>query len=162
LLRESLTALGAGDDAAGFQFLVDPPAGGFFHCGGSAHGAAGAVTGGAKGLLHASRLANEYPARAAPVARDDDWPADPAVNGWNLGVARREGACGPLAVDPDLLRVTADRVLFELGDVVADVIEQIHLHGLPSLPEHLGEHFARLLHEKLAIAPGEIGRRAHG
>jgi hypothetical protein len=53
LLREALAALAARDDAAGFQFLVDAPAGGFFDGGGAAHGPAGAVAGGAERLLHA-------------------------------------------------------------------------------------------------------------
>ena len=77
-------------------------------------------------------------------------------------MARREGPRRPLAVDPDLLLLAVDRVLLELGDVVAHVVDQVHLQLLPRLAEDLGEHLAGLLHQQLAVAPGEVGGRPHG
>src|SRR5207244_4041878 len=124
---------------------------------GAAHGPAGAVAGRAEGLFHAPRLAYQDPARPAHVPGDDDRLADLGIEPGNLGMLRRKGARGALAVHPDLLRLGADPVLFELGDVVAHVIDQAHVHGLPGLAEDLGEYFPRLLHQELAIAPGEVG-----
>ena len=76
-------------------------------------------------------------------------------------MARRERPRRPLAVDPDLLALAVDLMLFELGDVVADVIDQVHLQFLPRPAEDAREHFAGLLHEELAVAPGEVGGRPH-
>src|SRR5438552_19199029 len=73
-----------------------------------------------------------------------------------------KGACRSLAVYPDLFRLVTDRVLLEFGDVVAHVVDQVHLHGLPRLAEDLGEYITRLLHQKLAIAPREVGGGTHG
>src|SRR5262249_33713219 len=67
-----------------------------------------------------------------------------------------------LAVDPQLPLLAAGRVLLELGDVVGYVVDQVHLQLLPRPAEDLREHLAGLLHQQLAVAPGEVGRRPHG
>ena len=65
-------------------------------------------------------------------------------------------------MDPDLLALAVDGVLLELGDVMADVVDQVHLQFLPRAAKDLGEHFAGLLHQQLPVAPGEVGGRPHG
>ena len=99
--------------------------------GGAAHRPAGAVAGRAERLLHAARLADQHPARPAHVAGDDHRLADLAVQRRHLRMARRERPRRPLAMDPDLLLDAVDRVLLELGDVVAHVVDQVHLQLLP-------------------------------
>src|SRR5262249_36868846 len=155
LLREALAALGAGDDAAGLQFLVDAAAAGVLDRRRPAHGPARAVAGRAEGALHAARLADQHPPRPPHVAGDYDRLADLAVRRGALRVARREGPRRPLAVDPEALLLAANLVLLELGDVVADVVDQVHLQLLPRAAEDVGEDLAGLLHEQLAVAPGE-------
>ena len=77
-------------------------------------------------------------------------------------MTRREGARRSLAVDADLLRLAAaDRVLLELGDVVGDVVDQLHAERFPRLAEDLREDLARLVGQELAVAPGVVGGRAH-
>src|SRR5438552_1587963 len=79
--------------------------------------------------------ARQHPARPPHVAGDDDRLAGLAVRGRDLGVPRREGPRRPLAVDPHPLAPAADGVLLELGDVVADVVHQVHLQLLPGAAE---------------------------
>src|ERR1051326_7462648 len=74
------------------------------------------------------------------------------TSGWPGGKA----GAAPLAVDPDALLLAGDRVLLELGDVVADVVDEVHLHFLPALAKDISEHLAGLLHEELAVT--QIGR----
>ena len=52
-------------------------------------------------------------------------------------------------------------VILELGDVVGDVVDQVHPELLPGLAEKLGEDFTRLVSQELAVAPGIVGRGAH-
>src|SRR5438105_1275342 len=66
-----------------------------------------------------------------------------------------------LAMDPDALALAADRVLLKLGDVMADIIDQVHLELLPRTAKDRGENLACLVHEELAIAPGKIGCGTH-
>src|SRR5262249_21194977 len=154
-LREPLVRLGPGDDATALQLLVNSSPGGILHRRGPAHGPAGTVAGGAERLLHAAGLADEHPARPAHVAGDDHRLADLAVQRRDLRVVGREGPRRALAVHPDALLLAADGALLELGDVVADVVDEVHLQLLPAAAEDVGEDLAGLVHEQLPVAPGE-------
>src|SRR5207237_9047327 len=88
--------------------------------------------------------------------------SDRAVKSWNLRVMGRERPCRALAMDPDPLALAADGVLLELGDVVADVINQVHLQLLPRAAEDFREDLAGLMRQALPVAPGKVGRRTHG
>ena len=80
---------------------------------------------------------------------------------WELQVPKRTRRS--LAMDAHLFGLApADRVLLEFGDVVSDVVHQLHAERFPRLAEDLGENFARLVGQKLAVAPGIVGGRAHG
>src|SRR5262249_22975869 len=155
-------ALGAGDDAFGFQLLVDATAGGVLDGGGTAHGPARAVAGCAGRLLHAPRLAHQHPAGPAHIARNDHPLADPAIHPGHLGVLRRKAPRRPLAVPRATLSLAADGVLLEFRDIVAHIVDQVHLQFLPRTAEDFGKYLASLGHEELAIAPGEVGSRTHG
>ena len=63
---------------------------------------------------------------------------------------------------PDLAAVATGVVFFKLRDVVADIIDQVHVHFLPGAAEDTLEDLARLVHEQLPVAPGEVGCRSHG
>src|SRR5206468_12758878 len=71
-------------------------------------------------------------------------------------------ARGSLAMDPHAAATAVDGVLLELGDVVCDIVDEAHAQLLPRAPEEPFEDLARLPHQELAIAPGEVGRGAHG
>src|SRR5205807_1731379 len=51
-------------------------------------------------------------------------PAEPAEMGDEGGMARADGARGALAVHAHAPQPAVDRVLLELGDVVADVVNE--------------------------------------
>src|SRR5258708_1346065 len=155
-------ALGAGDYATCFQFLVNSPARGFLDGRGATHGTAGAMASRAERSCHAAGLANEHPARCAHVAGNDYRLTDPAIEIRDFRVIGRKGACRPLAMDPNPFAFIVDRMLLELGDVMANIVNQVHLHFLPGAAEYFGEYFPSLLHEQLAIAPRKIGRGPHG
>src|SRR5687768_2644357 len=76
------------------------------------------------------------------------------MSGW-------EGARRPLAMHPDFLFDAVDHVFFKLRDVMANIIDKVHLQLLPRSAEDVREDLARLPHEELAIAPGEVRGRAH-
>ncbi len=70
-------------------------------------------------------------------------------------MSRGEGAGRPLAVDDDLLAAaSADVVVLELGDVVGNVVDEVHAELFPGHAEHAGEDLAGLVVKaNLAIAP---------
>src|SRR5262245_32112124 len=78
-------------------------------------------------------------------------------------MAGGERAGCPLAMDADLLLLAGSYVvILELGDVVGHIIHQVHSELFPRLTERFRENLARLVGQKLAVAPGEIGCGAHG
>ena len=77
-------------------------------------------------------------------------------------MVRRERPGRSLAMDPQPLSLAVRLMFLELGDVMADVIHQVHLQFLPGPAEDRSEYLAGLLHEELTIAPGEVGGGAHG
>src|SRR5262249_36809190 len=156
LLRQALPALGAGDDALGFQFLVDASTGGLLDGGSAAEGPAGAVAGRAEGFFPAACLTDQDPAGPAHGAWGGDRLGGFLVPGRDFRMAGRVGARRPLAMHPDLAPLAAGGMLLELGDVVADVVDQVHLHLLPRAAEDAAEDLAGLVHQELTIAPGEV------
>ena len=76
-------------------------------------------------------LADKHPTGPAHVAGNNHGLADLAIAAGNLRMVRWKGACGAFAVDPDALALTADGMLLELGDVVADIVHEVHLQLLP-------------------------------
>src|SRR5439155_24254917 len=99
-------------------------------------------------LFHTPLLTHQHPTRPTHVAGDDHRLADRAVKSRDLRVMGRERPCRALAMDPDPLALAADGVLLELGDVVADVINQVHLQLLPRAAENFREDLAGLMHEE--------------
>ena len=59
------------------------------------------------------------------------------------------------------MQAVRQHVLLELGDVVGDVVNQLHPELFPRLAEEPREDLARLVSQELAVAPGIVGRRAH-
>ena len=102
-LGQALLAARAGDDADRVELLVDAAARGQLDRRGAAHHPARPVAGRAERVLHAAGLSGQDPARRPHAAGDDHRLADRGVNRGNLGMAGREGARRPLAVDADLL-----------------------------------------------------------
>src|SRR5437764_1029134 len=83
-LRQAAVTLGARDDPAGLELLVDASAGRFLDGGSSAHGTAGAMAGRAEGLVHAPLLAHQDPAGPTHVAGNDHCLADRTVMCWDF------------------------------------------------------------------------------
>src|SRR5205807_7114788 len=96
---------------------------GVLDSGSAAHGPAGAVARRAERAGHAAGLSHQHPARPPHVAGNNDRLPDRAVLRRHLGMAGRKSARGALAVHPNALLLALDRVLLELGDVVADVVD---------------------------------------
>src|SRR6266481_1803716 len=99
----------------------------------------------ASSSLSMRRLPASSTAAVRLIARPAPWQVVPKVRsmlpGWptSTRLARPKGARRPLAMHPDALALGADRVLLELGDVVADVVDQVHLQFLPRTAEHRSE-----------------------
>ena len=99
--------------------------------GGAAHHAAGAVAGRAERLLHAARLADQHPTGPAHVAGDDHRLADLRDRRRALRDGPAETPASPPCDAPTRACVPAvDVVLFELGDVVGHVVDQVHAAAL--------------------------------
>src|SRR6266446_8449508 len=98
-LCQTLVALGACNDAAGFEFLVNAPAGCLPDSSRPPHGAACPMTRRSKGLIHAPLLTDKHPTGPAHVAGNDHGLADLAIAAGNLRMVRRKGAGGAFAVD---------------------------------------------------------------
>ena len=125
-------------------------------------GAPRSVAGGAEGHLHGCRRADGHERVPAHVAGDEDRLADLLVTLWYVGMAGREGAGSPLSMDAEPHLFTVDLVVFDLGHVVAHVVDLLHAHRLPRAPEDLLEGLPCPLGDALAVRPGEVGRRLHG
>jgi hypothetical protein len=127
LLRQTLAALGHGDDAAGFKFLVDLAAGSLFDRSSAAHGPARSVTRRAERALHTARSADKHPRCPTHVAGDNDRLARLLIRLRQLRMARRERTRRPFAMDPHLLLLAVDGVLFQLGDIVGHIVNKFHV-----------------------------------
>lgn len=147
LLGEPLPTLRAGNDPLALEFLIDATSLSKLAGGGAAKQPARAVTAGAKGMFHTAGLANEHPARAPHIAGNNDRLTDVAILRRQLGMTRGKAARGAFAMNPDWSGAAVDLVLFELGDVMRDVVYESHLQFLPSSTEDLGKAFASLPHE---------------
>src|SRR5207244_1571084 len=137
------------NNAARLQLPVNAPAYRILDRLRAAHRAAGPVTGRTEGLFHAAGLTDQHPAGPAHVAWNDHGLTDYLVNRWYFWMIWRKCTGRSLAMDPDALSLAANRVFLELGNVVADIVNQIHLQFLPAPAKMCGKDFAGLLHQQL-------------
>mmetsp|Transcript_195 Transcript_195/g.452 ORF Transcript_195/g.452 Transcript_195/m.452 type:complete len:447 (-) Transcript_195:776-2116(-) len=74
----------------------------------------------------------------------------------------REGTCTPLPVDEQRLFHSIHHVLFDLGNIVANIIHQMHVHIVGRAIEDFREGLARQISDAGAVDPGEVGGARHG
>ena len=129
---------------------------------GAAHHAPRAVAGTPEGFLHGLLSPHKHVGARPHIAGDQYGLARLAELLRQRRVAGREGAGGPLAVDAEGHLFPVHDVLFDLGDVVADVVDEPHAETAGAQPEGTLESLARPVHEHLPVGPGVIGRAGHG
>lgn len=74
---------------------------------------------------------------------------------------RREGTRGPFAMDEQGLELAIDHVLFDLGDVVRDVVDEVHVEVIGRRLEDFGKGLPRQERHARAVHPRVVGCRAH-
>src|SRR5271166_4573368 len=121
------------------------------------------MAGGTEGVLHRSWLTDQDPACRSHAAGDEHGLTDPGIGSGDLGMAGGKRSRRPLTMHANLRApALADVVILELGDVMGDVVNEVHPELLPGLAENPRKDLTRLVSQELAVAPGEVGRRAHG
>ena len=120
------------------------------------------MAGRTEGLGHRARGAEEEEGVAAHVAGDDDRLPERAEMRGERRMARAEGARRALAVHAHALPPAVDRVLLELGDVVADVVDEPEAQrGGPEAEGGREGPLGEAAHH-LPVRPGEVRGRRHG
>jgi hypothetical protein len=125
------------------------------------HLPSGAVTTTPKGVRHAPVLTGQHPTRSPHISWDEYRLADLTVAVGHFGVSGWKCSRGSFAVHPNLAIHAACVVTFELGNVMSDIVDQVHLHLFPVSSEYRFKRLAGLPHEQLPIAPRKIRRGAH-
>src|SRR5207247_8486231 len=118
LLGEAAVGRAADDDPLGLELAAKLRAADPLPRSGATEQPPGAVTDGSERALHRPRASGEHVARGAHAPGDEDRLADLAVLGRDVERARWEGACGALAMDPQV----AVAVPLALDDIVRDVV----------------------------------------
>src|SRR5271166_2014279 len=77
-------------------------------------------------------------------------------------MARAEGAGGTLAMHADKSLATIHSVLFEFGDVMADVVHKLEAQFSRRNRERFQESLLGDVHHYLPIAPGKVRGGGHG
>mmetsp|Transcript_22187 Transcript_22187/g.66393 ORF Transcript_22187/g.66393 Transcript_22187/m.66393 type:complete len:255 (+) Transcript_22187:57-821(+) len=126
-----------------------------------AEGSARAVAGAAERVAHALVSACQDVGARAHGPTDDHWLPSQLVIDRDERVVRRECACGAFPVHEQLLAVPIDHVLLDLGDVVRDVVDDVHVQVFRRLVEHLGECLPGQKGHRRPVHPSVIGRRRH-
>ena len=150
------------NDALGLQFLDDVPAPGRFQGRLPGHLPARAVAGAAESFAKGLVRAHQHKGITPHVPGDEHRLARLLVGRGRLRVARGKGPGRTLAVDAEFFLPAVYLVLFDLGDVMGHVINQLqtqipgaHLQDLlKALPDPVGD--------QLPVGKGKIGRGGHG
>ena len=125
------------------------------------HTTSSTVAAGAEALIHRALSADEHKGIATHVAGDQDGLSNPAILLWDGWMSGREGACGSFAMDAETPHLAVDDILFDLGDVVTDIIDQRHILRACLTSKDSLKCLANAMHQELAISPGEVCAAGH-
>mmetsp|Transcript_77608 Transcript_77608/g.179980 ORF Transcript_77608/g.179980 Transcript_77608/m.179980 type:complete len:207 (+) Transcript_77608:250-870(+) len=100
------------------------------------------VASAAKGLHHPLISAREHVGAGAHGTPDDDRLARELVVHRDEWVMRRERPCGALSMNQQLQASPVNHVFLDLGNVVRDVVDDVHVQVLRRLVEHFGKSLA--------------------
>src|SRR3989338_996634 len=128
----------------------------------AAHDAAGAVAGAAEAFFNRRRRPDQEIGVASHVSRDKDRLAQLPVGLWQLRVAGRKGARGALAVDAQPPLLAVHDVLFYLGDVVADIVDEREAQLRRTDIQGPQKALFSQAHDHLPVGPGIVRGRSHG
>ena len=73
-----------------------------------------------------------------------------------------EGACGTLPMNTEHNLIPLYRVLFFLGNVMTDIIEELHTQFIRADWKGAHKSLMRQVHDDLSVGPCVIGRACHG
>ena len=122
----------------------------------------GAVAGAPEGLP-IGPFRSRQDIRARPhVPGDEHRLPRLAIGRGKGGMARRKGARRPLPVDAESDFPSRHGQRFDLGDVVADVVEKPHPQLPRPHPQRPFEDLPGAVHEELPVGPGVVGGAGHG
>jgi hypothetical protein len=124
LLREETDRSGAHRDPPGFQFVLDLAAMADLEGGVAAHHPARTVSGGIEGGV--VRNTSQHPGRGSHRTWEKDRLTYRLQIFGQVGMTGSKSTGSPLAVDTEKTILPIDLVSFEFGQVVGDVVDQIH------------------------------------
>jgi len=131
------------------------------HCSGAAESAAGSMASGAECGVHSVLSASEDIAASAHAPTDDDRLTNRLVAVGKSRMARRECTGGALAVDEDATRFTVDNVLLELGKVVANVVNEVHVELTRVNAKDLTKRLTSAITKAATVGIRKVGAACH-
>src|SRR5690606_15649156 len=158
LLRDAAKARCAHGDAARLELVDHLAAAPLARSRAPAHGAAGAVAGGAETARFAAVHAGQDPRARAHGTADQHRLSERPKRGRDLRVPGSEGPRGSLTVDEQGAPKTVDLVLLALAGVVGDVVDKLETR-LRQQPVKRG---ARQVGDDLAVGQSAVDAGAHG
>src|SRR4030042_4876129 len=84
-----------------------------------------------------------------------------SINLRQFRMPRRESPCSPFPVDYKFHLFTIDFMLFDLCNIMGNIINQCHSKFLGGYIEHLQKCFSCPVHNTLPVCPGIIGCSPH-
>lgn len=115
----------------------------------------------AEGLLHALLRSGQNVTAGAHGTTNKDRLTSELIVHRDERMVRRERPGGALAMNQQLALLAIDHVVLHLGNVVRDVVDDVHVEIIRGGVEHLGEGLAREEGHRAAVHPGEVRRRRH-
>src|SRR5581483_1326838 len=159
LLEDAITGFAFDDNTLLFQLLLDLPRVASPFRRRPAEQPARSVTDAAESLPHRAFRPHQHPGRCAHATRDEHRLPDRAVRLRDLAVARRVSAGCALPMHQHVALLAVYLVALLLGDIVADVVDQIET---AITPKNFQERMAQRVHDSLTVRPSEVGGGPHG
>lgn len=112
-------------------------------------------------LLKCFFRAEEEVASCFHASADNDGLSDFAQGGCEFLAAGAKAACGSFAVDEEFFLFAVNVVFFEFGDVVRNVVHQVHFHFFRALFKDSLEAFADAVQDDLSVCECHVGGARH-
>mmetsp|Transcript_94914 Transcript_94914/g.226019 ORF Transcript_94914/g.226019 Transcript_94914/m.226019 type:complete len:221 (-) Transcript_94914:688-1350(-) len=119
------------------------------------------MAGAAKCFSHAFVGTSQHVRAGSHGASDDDGLAGQLIIHRNQWVVRRKGSGGAFSVHQQLLALAIYEMFFHLGDIVGDIVNNMHIQIFRRLIEDLGESLACQESHRRAVHPGVVGSCRH-
>ena len=119
------------------------------------------MTRAAERVCHRLIRADQHVRTAPHVARNQDGLADGLIRRRHAGMLRRKRPRRALAVNAELALFAVNQVRLELGDIVRDIVNQVHLQFARRFLQDMFKRFAHPMRDDLPVGKGVIRGAGH-